>query len=125
MKTFTEFKKHLQETKAGKEYKATDLDKQINKALEDAKNNSDNQEIVKLEAIRDEKDEEKKKARFDIYMNKKEEEDNDSSEDSDPDADDVQESAEEKADAESCSDLPASEKKKERQLDMKKMRNKK
>ena len=100
MKTFTEFKKHLQETKAKKEYKATDLDKQINQALEDAKNNSDNQEIVKLEAIRDEKDEEKKKARFDIYMNKKEE-DNDSSEDSDPDADDVQESAED-VDPEDC-----------------------
>ena len=101
MKTFTEFKKHLQETKAKKEYKATDLDKQINQALEDAKNNSDNQEIVKLEAIRDEKDEEKKKARFDIYMNKKEEDNNDSSEDSDPDADDVQESAED-VDPEDC-----------------------
>ena len=94
MKTFTEFKKHLQETKAGKEYKATDLDKQINQALEDAKNNSDNQEIVKLEAIRDEKDDEKKKARFDIYMNKKEEDSSQDDAQDDPDADSVQEANE-------------------------------
>ena len=34
MKTFTEFKKHLQETKAKKEYKATDLDKQITQEID-------------------------------------------------------------------------------------------
>ena len=119
MKTFTEFKKHLQETKAGKEYKATDLDKQITQEIDAVKEAGDNDSLTKLEAIRDEKDKEVKESRFKIYMNQKDESD---SED-DPDADSVQE--EKEANAENCSDLDPKEKRKERQLDMKKMRERK
>jgi len=90
MKTFTEFKKHLQETKAKKEYKATDLDKQITQEIDAAKEAGDNDSLTKLEAIRDEKDKEVKESRFKIYMNRKDESDTED----DPDADDVQESAE-------------------------------
>ena len=119
MKTFTEFKKHLQETKAKKEYKATDLDKQINQEIDVAKEAGDNDSLTKLEAIRDEKDKEVKESRFKVYMNQKDESD---AED-DPDADSVQEGKE--ANAENCSDLDPKEKRKERQLDMKKMRERK
>ena len=119
MKTFTEFKKHLQETKASKEYKATDLDKQITQEIDAVKEAGDNDSLTKLEAIRDEKDKEVKESRFKIYMNQKDESD---AED-DPDADSVQE--EKEANAENCSDLDPKEKRKERQLDMKKMRERK
>ena len=119
MKTFTEFKKHLQETKAKKEYKATDLDKQITQEIDVVKEAGDNEKLSELEAIRDEKDKEVKESRFKIYMNQKDESD---SED-DPDADSVQE--EKEANAENCSDLDSKEKRKERQLDMKKMRERK
>lgn len=119
MKTFTEFKKHLQETKAKKEYKATDLDKQITQEIDAAKEAGDNDSLTKLEAIRDEKDKEVKESRFKIYMNRKDESDTED----DPDADSVQE--EKEANAENCSDLDPKEKRKERQLDMKKMRERK
>ena len=91
MKTFTEFKKHLQETKAEKEYKATDLDKQITQEIDVVKEAGDNEKLSELEAIRDEKDKEVKESRFKIYMDKKNE---DNSSKDDPDVDDVQESAE-------------------------------
>tara|TARA_E500000178_G_C16670061_1_gene594630 strand:+ start:24 stop:383 length:360 start_codon:yes stop_codon:yes gene_type:complete len=100
MKTFTEFKKHLQETKAGKEYKATDLDKQITQEIDAIKEAGDNEKLSELEAIRDEKDKEVKESRFKIYMNKKDESD---AED-DPDADSVQESAED-VDPKDCLDM--------------------
>ena len=91
MKTFTEFKKHLQETKAKKEYKATDLDKQITQEIDAVKEAGDNEKLSELEAIRDEKDKEVKESRFKIYMDKKNEDD---SSENDPDADSVQEEKE-------------------------------
>ena len=58
MKTFTEFKEYLQEKKAkGKsEYKKSELDDQINQAIEDAKSDGNTEDLNKLEAIRTEKD---------------------------------------------------------------------
>ena len=73
MKTFTEFKEYLQEKKAkGKsEYKKSELDDQINQAIEDAKSDGNNEDLNKLEAIRTEKDPDVKKSRFDVFMRQK------------------------------------------------------
>ena len=92
MKTFTEFKEYLQEKKAkGKsEYKKSELDDQINQAIEDAKSDGNTEDLNKLEAIRTEKDTDVKKSRFDVFMRQKDE--NDSQDD--PDADSVQEANE-------------------------------
>lgn len=114
MKTFTEFKEYLQEKAAKKEYKSTDLDKQITQELDSAKEDGNNEAIKELEAIRGEKDKEVKESRFKIYMDRED----------DPDNDNVQ-NEEKEANAENCSDLDPKEKRKERQLDMKKMREKK
>ena len=125
MKTFTEFKEYLQEKKAkGKsEYKKSELDDQINQAIEDAKSDGNNEDLNKLEAIRTEKDPDVKKSRFDVFMRQKDENDAQGETQDDPDADSVQE--EKEANAENCSDLDSKEKRKERQLDMKKMRERK
>ena len=122
MKTFTEFKEYLQEKKSKSEYKTNDLDKQIIQEIDNAKENGDTEALDKLESIRDENNNEIKESKFKVYMDQKKEDD--SAED-DPDADSVQEAAEKEANAENCSDLSPDEKKKERQLDMKKMREKK
>ena len=92
MKTFTEFKEYLQEKKAkGKsEYKKSELDDQINQAIEDAKSDGNTEDLNKLEAIRTEKEPDVKKSRFDVFMRQKDE---DNSQD-DPDADSVQEEKE-------------------------------
>ena len=98
MKTFTEFKEYLQEKKSKSEYKATGLDKQITQEIDNAKENGDTEALDKLESIRDENDNEIKESKFKVYMDQKKE--NDSTED-DPDADSVQESAED-VDPEDC-----------------------
>lgn len=125
MKTFTEFKEYLQEKKAkGKsEYKKSELDDQINQAIEDAKSDGNTEDLNKLEAIRTEKDPDVKKSRFDVFMRQKDEDNSQDDAQDDPDADSVQE--EKEANAENCSDLDSKEKRKERQLDMKKMRERK
>ena len=92
MKTFTEFKEYLQEkkSKGQSEYKKSELDDQINQAIEDAKSDGNTEDLNKLEAIRTEKDTDVKKSRFDVFMRQKDE--NDSQDD--PDADSVQEANE-------------------------------
>ena len=96
MKTFTEFKEYLQEKKAkGKsEYKKSELDDQINQAIEDAKSDGNNEDLNKLEAIRTEKDPDVKKSRFDVFMRQKDEDNSQDDAQDDPDADSVQEANE-------------------------------
>lgn len=96
MKTFTEFKEYLQEKKAkGKsEYKKSELDDQINQAIEDAKSDGNNEDLNKLEAIRTEKDPDVKKSRFDVFMRQKDEDNSQDDAQDDPDADSVQEEKE-------------------------------
>ena len=96
MKTFTEFKEYLQEKKAkGKsEYKKSELDDQINQAIEDAKSDGNTEDLNKLEAIRTEKAPDVKKSRFDVFMRQKNEDNSQDDAQDDPDADSVQEANE-------------------------------
>ena len=96
MKTFTEFKEYLQEKKAkGKsEYKKSELDDQINQAIEDAKSDGNTEDLNKLEAIRTEKEPDVKKSRFDVFMRQKNEDNSQDDAQDDPDADSVQEANE-------------------------------
>ena len=96
MKPFTEFKEYLQEKKAkGKsEYKKSELDDQINQAIEDAKSDGNTEDLNKLEAIRTEKDPDVKKSRFDVFMRQKNEDNSQDDAQDDPDADSVQEANE-------------------------------
>ena len=95
MKTFTEFKEYLQEKKAkGKsEYKKSELDDQINQAIEDAKSDGNTEDLNKLEAIRTEKDPDVKKSRFDVFMRQKDEDNSQDDAQDDPDVDSVQEAS--------------------------------
>ena len=96
MKTFTEFKEYLQEkkSKGQSEYKKSELDDQINQAIEDAKGDGNNEDLNKLEAIRTEKDPDVKKSRFDVFMRQKDEDNSQDDAQDDPDADSVQEEKE-------------------------------
>ena len=98
MKTFTEFKEYLQEKKSKSEYKTSAVDKQIIQEIDNVKEAGDTEALDKLEAIRDEKNDEIKESKFKVYMDQKKE---DNSAEDDPDADSVQEAAED-VDPEDC-----------------------